>query len=217
MQGYRFLGDAYGEYDQAFKRPQVHDYPADRYANYDARHQDLPGGPPGTDQLAWKDMFTDLPKLHEIKQELEGPKPLRVLAALGGFSLFVSAALSLINIGTFFMMPSRYVVEGYMALFGLAIITIEAKSAGHSPTGNKAFLYRWFPFVSIVGGKGLSYIFFGTLGLSFGQQQVLLFGSSLYVGAIGLAYCLIHFANFKTLGEKYDKSVYYSQAYFNRG
>eukprot|EP01057_Protomagalhaensia_wolfi_P006204 Protomagalhaensia_wolfi_Nauph_80__6203@NODE_924_length_1878_cov_661_286569_g696_i0_p2_GENE_NODE_924_length_1878_cov_661_286569_g696_i0NODE_924_length_1878_cov_661_286569_g696_i0_p2_ORF_typecomplete_len198_score41_25COPI_assoc/PF08507_10/1_1e15TssN/PF17555_2/0_26_NODE_924_length_1878_cov_661_286569_g696_i011651758 len=173
--------------------------------------------PLNNDKFEWKDVFQDVPNLNELTQELEGPKPLRLLAALGGLGLAAVAALKLLNFTTFFTEPWRYVLECYMVVFGIAIVTIEAKSvAGRSQ--NKQFLYKWFPFVSIVGGKGITYIFFGTLGLSFGWHHLLMFGVSAYVGAIGVAYCLIHFAKFDSLGEKYNQTVFLSrsQGFFTR-
>eukprot|EP01055_Gregarina_sp_Pseudo9_P004341 Gregarina_sp_Pseudo_9__4340@NODE_449_length_2812_cov_14_912730_g425_i0_p3_GENE_NODE_449_length_2812_cov_14_912730_g425_i0NODE_449_length_2812_cov_14_912730_g425_i0_p3_ORF_typecomplete_len212_score20_45COPI_assoc/PF08507_10/2_6e14TMEM72/PF16054_5/0_85_NODE_449_length_2812_cov_14_912730_g425_i09051540 len=202
--GYRFLGDAFDGYDQAFKRPQLDNYPATQYD--DRGHAKFARNDP---ELRWKDIFRDLPDLHNIRQELEGPRPLRALAGLGGLALCVAASLKLLNIGTFFTEPWRYVVETYILVFGIAIMIIEAKSA--VKTSNKQFLYTWFPFASIVGGKGICYIFFGTLGLSLGQGQVLLFGASAYIAVVGLIYCLIHFAKVKTLAEQYNQSVLVSQ------
>eukprot|EP01053_Blabericola_migrator_P006863 Blabericola_migrator_1__6862@NODE_3475_length_1743_cov_49_458831_g2160_i0_p1_GENE_NODE_3475_length_1743_cov_49_458831_g2160_i0NODE_3475_length_1743_cov_49_458831_g2160_i0_p1_ORF_typecomplete_len191_score26_40COPI_assoc/PF08507_10/2e15TssN/PF17555_2/0_24_NODE_3475_length_1743_cov_49_458831_g2160_i05821154 len=180
-----------------------------------AAGQGYGGGKRKGQEFDWKDVYRDLPNLHDITQTLEGPKPIRVLAALGGLGMMGVAGLQLLNFPLFFLEPWRYVLLCYMLLFGLAIVSIEAKSAS-SRTNNKQFIYRWFPFVSIVGGKGITYIFFGTLGLSFGWHHLLMFGTSAFVAGIGLVYCLIHFANFRSLEEMYDKSVVmsHSQPYF---
>lgn len=112
----------------------------------------------------WGQIFADAPNVNidTIRTELEGPTPLRVMAALGGLATTAAASLGLVNLPALFLSPARYLLQCYMAIFGLLVVLIEMKSLGPGRSDRyKAFIYRWLPFTSVVGGKGISYIFLG--------------------------------------------------------
>lgn len=160
----------------------------------------------------WAELLTDLPKLDlgVLRDELEGPKPLRAIATICGLAMAAAAGLQLINIPRAITHPAEYAVEANMLLFGLSVVLIESKTLSHKDRQRKSFIHQWFPFLSIVGGKGLAYIFFGSLGLSFGLKQMLSFATGGAMTLMGVIYCLIQFAHNDTLAQKYDHSVYLS-------
>lgn len=55
-------------------------------------------------------------------------------------------------------------IQTIVSIFGICVVSIESKTAiGSKHSETKNFIYKWAPFAAIIGGKGLTYVFFGEL------------------------------------------------------
>ncbi|EZG43777.1 COPI associated protein [Gregarina niphandrodes] len=160
----------------------------------------------------WNAVLRDRPAfdVKGMREELEGPAPIRAFAALGGVAMCLASALGMLNVIKVVFNPVAYLLHLYLIAFGMSVIAIEGKTLGENSW--KMFVYRWLPFTTVVGGKGLMYAFFGLLGLAYGFQDFLLFAAGCYMVAVGVVYCLIHTAKFESLNEKYAKSQYVTRS-----
>lgn len=57
----------------------------------------------------------------------------------------------------------------------------------------------------------MTFVTAGSLGLSFGMMNVLLFFPGVFLVGMGLIYCAIHLGKCKSLEERYAQSVYFNQ------
>jgi len=141
-----------------------------------------------------------------IRKELEGPMALRVICGLAGLALTVCSVLGMLNIPALVTHPARFLLQIYEAIFGLVICGVELKDVPcHGAVRDLS--NKWFPFLTIVGGKGLFYIFVGSLGAAFGMINLLVFIPAMAVLACGVVLVLFHFGKCKQIGEKYDMTV----------
>lgn len=94
-----------------------------------------------------------------------------------------------------------------MFLFGIAIFAIEAKDIAKSKA-IKDFIYTWFPFTTIVGGKGTFMLIAGSVGLGFGSKNYLLAIPGICSMVLGAVYIIMHLTKSKKLTEMYDVSMF---------
>lgn len=128
----------------------------------------------------------------------QGPAGVRLLACLGGAGSLALSGLSLLNPLTLVFGPARYVIGAYQALFSLTTVLYELpqEQVEQLPgiTRYQSFLRKWCPFLSVVGGRGLFYIFQGSLWLSMaGITNLVTLGLGFYLSCIGALHLAMHF------------------------
>ncbi|CDJ32972.1 uncharacterized protein EMH_0075230 [Eimeria mitis] len=122
----------------------------------------------------------------------EGPKPLRFLCFLGGLMTVLTSGLACINIFSFLTEPSNYILQLYLILFGTLTMAVEAKDI--PPLERmRPFFFSWFRFLTVPGGKGCFYIFYGSLSLSLWRSSFVLALVGIYTASMGVVCVLVHF------------------------
>ncbi|CDJ64887.1 Chromosome III, complete sequence, related [Eimeria necatrix] len=122
----------------------------------------------------------------------EGPKPLRFLCFIGGLMTVVTSGLACINIFSILVEPSNYILQVYLVLFGLLTMAVEAKDI--PPLERmRPFFFSWFRFLTVPGGKGCFYIFYGSLSLSLWRSSFFLALVGIYTASMGIVCVLVHF------------------------
>jgi len=159
----------------------------------------------------FRDMAANLVDLKAIRNGLEGPKPLRTVSFIVGLCLLVFSVLGMFNI---FLLgsPAYYVLQAYEGMFGFAIVVVELKDQKVFDK-YKTFIYKWFPFTTVMAGKGLLLIIAGMLGLGFGMGNLLLAIPGACAFLIGIVYVLMHFGKAKRMNEMYDVSMFEFTSY----
>lgn len=115
------------------------------------------------------------------------------LCFVGGFMTFVFGAIGMVNIFGALFAPLYYLVNAFQMLFGLATCIIEAPGewVHKSPQLKKAqgFIYEFSKFLTTFGGRGLFYLFQGSLAISLtGMSLQFLLGCYMFfVGALCIA------------------------------
>lgn len=185
---------AYGEGTSFVNAPDLQDE-----SNKTPMQQQQVGG--------FQDYIPNMKDLISIKEELEGPKPLRVIAGLGGLALALGSGIGLINVVSLLTHPCQFVLRIYETLFGLLIAIVELKTFFQHGNKLKELCYKWFPFLTILGGKGAFYIFAGAMGIGFGWLHILVFVPAVFCLGMGVVYVLFHFGKCTELRDKYDQTV----------
>ncbi|CAE8600642.1 unnamed protein product [Polarella glacialis] len=137
----------------------------------------------------------DLRGMMSIEQ---GPVFLRFLGFTTSLASFGCVIFELIN-PTNLVHPVMYVLYAYIALFALSTTLFEAKKEWIESVGPLAsyqeMLATHCQFISLMGGRGLFYIFQGTLWLTFADSlveivQIACAGALVFVGFLHLlAHC----------------------------
>lgn len=129
----------------------------------------------------------------------QGPTGVRVLAFVGGIGSLCLSALHLINPGNIIMLFS-YAVAVYQAIFALTTMLFEVKPEWVEKVTwlgeYQDILVRECRFITLVGGRGLFYIFQGSLWIVFCQNLVAEIAElvvGLYLCLIGALHVLMHF------------------------
>lgn len=117
-----------------------------------------------------------------------GPAGIGWLCFLGGSLTFVFGCLGLLDVFDVLLSPLGYLVNCYQMFFGLATCVIEAPLdwVNASPTLEKAqrFIHEYAKFLTTFGGRGLFYLFQGSLSLS--QSLSLSSLLALYMFGLGI-------------------------------
>eukprot|EP00917_Polyrhabdina_sp_WS-2016_P011657 GHVP01025694.1.p1 GENE.GHVP01025694.1~~GHVP01025694.1.p1 ORF type:complete len:160 (-),score=31.55 GHVP01025694.1:72-551(-) len=149
--------------------------------------------------------MSSLEEALETRKELEGPLPIRYIGAAAGGAMFVTAVISLVTgIKGIFLHPASFVLEIYEALFGLGIVILEIKDLPATEPV-RDFFYKWFPFLTFVAGKGIFYIFTGSLGIGYWGEW-LRFIPAVVVLALGVVYMMIYFGKMPEYREKMEET-----------
>jgi len=127
-----------------------------------------------------------------------GPKGIRLLSCIGGCGSLLLALPILFNPFTLVFAPSRYITGAYQALFGLTTVVFEAPQEWVDKypqvEGYQAFLQKWCPFLSVVGGRGLFYIFQASLWFNFaGFTNLMTMCAATYLLMMGGFHVAMHF------------------------
>mmetsp|Transcript_9700 Transcript_9700/g.21703 ORF Transcript_9700/g.21703 Transcript_9700/m.21703 type:complete len:206 (+) Transcript_9700:96-713(+) len=126
-----------------------------------------------------------------VRDYLErGPEGVGWLCFLGGLLTFGTAALGIINILELVTSPLMYVINVYMMFFGLSTCVIEAPAewVERSKRLQQAlgFVHEFAKFLTTKGGRGLFYLFQGSLSLAIFGAYNLLSIVSYYMFFLGL-------------------------------
>eukprot|EP00930_Biecheleria_cincta_P085671 TRINITY_DN75047_c0_g1_i1.p1 TRINITY_DN75047_c0_g1~~TRINITY_DN75047_c0_g1_i1.p1 ORF type:complete len:200 (-),score=37.10 TRINITY_DN75047_c0_g1_i1:23-586(-) len=106
-----------------------------------------------------------------MKEYIErGPEGVSWLCFLGGFATCILGVLGVFNVFAIVMEPLEYLVNAYQMMFGLTACVLEAPQdwVNKSQRLMKAqkFVYEFAKFLTTKGGRGLFYLFQGSLDLS---------------------------------------------------
>jgi len=139
---------------------------------------------------------------HIMKRIEQGPTGVRVLAFVGGVASCVNALLSLLNILGIITHPVLYTVSAYQLFFSLTTMLFEAKPEWIVSIQEKCpilmvdsyqdLLLENAKFLSLTGGRGLFYIFQGTMWLAFASlTNWINLALGLYLAFIGTIHVLM--------------------------
>lgn len=121
----------------------------------------------------------------------EGPKPLRFLCFFGGLVTVAASGLACLNILSFLAHPSNYILQLYLVLFGILTMVVEAKDI--PPLERmRPFFTSWFRFLTVPGGKGSFYLFYGSLSISLWRSSFILALVGIYTASMGIVCILVH-------------------------
>jgi len=99
-----------------------------------------------------------------------GPEGMSWLCFMGGLVTFAFGVLGFIDIFDAVLDPLYYLVNAYQMIFGLATCIIEAPLEWVNQSNQlkkaQAFIYEFSKFLTTFGGRGLFYLFQGSLALS---------------------------------------------------
>jgi len=142
-----------------------------------------------------------------MKQIEQGPAGIRVLAFVGGCASITIAVMYLINPLNAFAV-AYYVISGYQLIFAATTILFEAPQNVIEKIGPidkyQAMLIENCKFISLTGGRGLFYIFQGSLWLALmeGISEIHKLVVGLYMIFIGFLHVAMHYGKLATVVDK---------------
>uniref|UniRef100_A0A7S2ARP6 EF-hand domain-containing protein n=1 Tax=Octactis speculum TaxID=3111310 RepID=A0A7S2ARP6_9STRA len=96
----------------------------------------------------------------QMRMITDGPKGLGYLSLIGGLAMVVCSVLGIL----FRTGPLKIITQVYLAIFGLAILTVELKKGPFS--SYEAFISEYFLFMYGLYGRAMFYVFCSTLLLA---------------------------------------------------
>lgn len=141
---------------------------------------------------------------HIMKRIEQGPAGVRALAFIGGVASCVNALMALLNIFGILSHIILYTVSVYQLAFSLTTMLFEAKPEWIQSTQEKCpalqvdtyqdMLLENAKFLSLTGGRGLFYMFQGTMWLAFASfSEIVHLLLGLYLVFIGILHVLMHY------------------------
>lgn len=149
-----------------------------------------------------------------VAQIEQGPAGVRVLAFLGGLASCVVSALHLINPFGLLTGTVVYVLCFYQMLFSLTTMLFEAQPEWIQRVGGgvdtyQDMLIRKSKFLSEALGRGLFYVFQGSLWLSIaGMADVMELACGAYMVFVGILNILMHYGGYSRFAEKLSKTYH---------
>mmetsp|Transcript_24076 Transcript_24076/g.45448 ORF Transcript_24076/g.45448 Transcript_24076/m.45448 type:complete len:187 (-) Transcript_24076:69-629(-) len=99
-----------------------------------------------------------------------GPEGIGWLSFMGGAASAVLGCLGFLNIAGMVLDPLEYLVNAYQTLFGVAVCLLEAPpewiASNEKLTKAQQFIYDYARFLTTFGGRGLFYLFQGSLAMT---------------------------------------------------
>eukprot|EP00930_Biecheleria_cincta_P030540 TRINITY_DN21154_c0_g2_i1.p1 TRINITY_DN21154_c0_g2~~TRINITY_DN21154_c0_g2_i1.p1 ORF type:complete len:273 (+),score=68.29 TRINITY_DN21154_c0_g2_i1:47-820(+) len=146
-----------------------------------------------------------------MRQIEQGPAGVKFLCFCGGIASVVNGVMSLLNIFGVIVHPVRYVLSVYQMMFSLTTMLFEmppdyvAKIPGI--TTYQDMLMDKAAFLSEALGRGIFYIFQGTLWLCFASlTKPITLSVGLYMCFCGMLNIFVHFNSLITFVEKVNAS-----------
>mmetsp|Transcript_108532 Transcript_108532/g.317549 ORF Transcript_108532/g.317549 Transcript_108532/m.317549 type:complete len:253 (-) Transcript_108532:151-909(-) len=149
-----------------------------------------------------------------VAQIEQGPAGVRVLAFGGGLASCVVSALHLLNPLGLITGTVVYVLSIYQMLFSLTTMLFEAKPEWIQRVGGgidtyQDMLIRKSKFLSEALGRGLFYVFQGSLWLSVaGVADLLELVCGSYMVFVGIMNILMHYGGYSRFAEKLSKTYH---------
>ncbi|OLQ04035.1 hypothetical protein AK812_SmicGene12935 [Symbiodinium microadriaticum] len=129
-----------------------------------------------------------------------GPEGVGWLSFMGGAASIVLGCLGFLNIAAIILDPLEYVVNGYQTLFGVVVCLLEAPDEwiGNNDKLSKArgFIKEYARFLYTCGGRGLFYLFQGTLSMSL-DTYTLTFLLGCYMCGMGMVNIAMQYGFFQ--------------------
>ncbi|CAE7229838.1 unnamed protein product [Symbiodinium natans] len=105
-----------------------------------------------------------------------GPEGVGWLSFMGGAVSIALGLLGFLNIADLILDPLEYVVNGYQTVFGVVVCLLEAPdewiTSNAKLTQARDFIQEYARFLYTCGGRGLFYLFQGTLAMSLDTYTV---------------------------------------------
>jgi len=142
-----------------------------------------------------------------VAQIEQGPAGVRLLAFGGGFASCVNSGLSIINPLGALLATVSYLISAYQLLFSLTTMLFEAKPEWIQKVPSldryQDMLIEKCKFMTESQGRGLFYVFQGTLWLSLGSFKKLFnLAIGLWMVFVGILHILIHYGGYQIVAEK---------------
>mmetsp|Transcript_128050 Transcript_128050/g.332032 ORF Transcript_128050/g.332032 Transcript_128050/m.332032 type:complete len:185 (+) Transcript_128050:99-653(+) len=141
-----------------------------------------------------------LKHLRSFKIE-QGPGLLRFIAICAGLASFVCAVYEMTGIMSALSHPVQYILYVYICLFAFTTMLFEAKQEWFEKSGSLKMLgdyqeklIKHCEFLTLMGGRGLFYIFQATLWLTFADtlSEFLEIGAACALGFVGILHLFAH-------------------------
>jgi len=137
----------------------------------------------------------------------QGPAGVRVLAFAAGCLSCTVAVMSIMDIGKHLFNPAGLLVSGYQIVFSLTTMVFEAPASvvTNIPgiTKYQDMLIEHCKFISEVMGRGLFYLFQGSLWLTFaGLDKMLHFVAGIVLVAVGALHVVMYFGGLQEVATK---------------
>eukprot|EP00747_Dinoflagellata_sp_TGD_P184853 gnl/TRDRNA2_/TRDRNA2_40885_c0_seq1.p1 gnl/TRDRNA2_/TRDRNA2_40885_c0~~gnl/TRDRNA2_/TRDRNA2_40885_c0_seq1.p1 ORF type:complete len:192 (-),score=49.14 gnl/TRDRNA2_/TRDRNA2_40885_c0_seq1:171-746(-) len=124
-----------------------------------------------------------------------GPSGVRQLCFLGGILTVLFGLLSLVDVLEALAEPLQYLVNSYLMLFGLVTCIIESPPEWLQQSEKlqraQSFVHEFAKFLTTLGGRGLFYLFQGSLSMTFSWS--LSFLLALYMFFMGVVCILMQY------------------------
>jgi len=130
------------------------------------------------------------------------PRALTLQCLLGGVSMVVVSSLGLLNVLSFFVSPSAYVIQAYLLLFGGATVVLEAGDSAPFLDTFKPVVGEWMKCLTVVGGRGVFYLFTGSIAMSLWPTCVFEAVCGAYYVVMGLLCMVVHLRVKKIIDEQ---------------
>lgn len=142
-----------------------------------------------------------------IAQIQQGPAGIRFLSFCGGAASFANGIMDLINPLGALVHPVKYTLAVYQMLFSFTTMLFEAKPEWIQKLSGldkyQDMLMDKAKFLSETLGRGLFYIFQGTLWLCFASlSDVIDLGVGIWMVFVGVLNLLVHFGGYTSFAEK---------------
>jgi len=152
-----------------------------------------------------------------MNQIEQGPTGVRFLCFCGGIASVVNGVLSLLNVFGVVVHPVRYVLAVYQMMFSLTTILFELPSEYVEKvsgiTSYQDMLMDKASFLAEALGRGMFYIFQGTLWLSFSSLTTpVSLSVGLYMVFCGILNVFVHTNSLTTFADKVRQGYSASQA-----
>jgi len=132
----------------------------------------------------------------------QGPGLLRLLACGAGAASFVCAIYLMLSLTQALSHPVMYILYVYIAVFAFTTILFEAKQEWIQKLGPLSTyqdkLIQHCEFLTLMGGRGLFYLFQATLWLTFADSLAEIFqiGAAIALGVVGVLHLFAHWGIF---------------------
>eukprot|EP00919_Chromeraceae_sp_WS-2016_P033997 GHVR01080524.1.p1 GENE.GHVR01080524.1~~GHVR01080524.1.p1 ORF type:complete len:223 (+),score=21.92 GHVR01080524.1:557-1225(+) len=130
------------------------------------------------------------------RMTMHGPLVLRLFAILGMLCLLGVSIFNMFNLSELINQINTFVLHIYLAFFSVCMSLVELKGVSHADHGClhpwRNHLEQWAKFLTVLGGRGGTYIFVGVLSITLWGLADIIIGA--YILLIGIVCCTVHCA-----------------------
>ncbi|CAJ1426403.1 unnamed protein product [Effrenium voratum] len=148
-------------------------------------------------------------KVAEFQKYIEAtPHEINRLCFAGGLAIVITGIFGVIDIFDVFEEPIYYVVNAYMVFFGAVTVVTESHPSFASQLHEtllplQKWMHEWAKGLTMLWGRGLFYLFQGTLCMLSASLLSLGLLIGVYMMVMGLVCLQIHYKRSKTLEPEY--------------
>eukprot|EP01057_Protomagalhaensia_wolfi_P001764 Protomagalhaensia_wolfi_Nauph_80__1763@NODE_209_length_3171_cov_19_960089_g157_i0_p3_GENE_NODE_209_length_3171_cov_19_960089_g157_i0NODE_209_length_3171_cov_19_960089_g157_i0_p3_ORF_typecomplete_len190_score27_96COPI_assoc/PF08507_10/6_4e13DUF2613/PF11021_8/0_074CbiQ/PF02361_16/0_17CoA_binding_3/PF13727_6/4_6e02CoA_binding_3/PF13727_6/1_2Claudin_2/PF13903_6/2_8e03Claudin_2/PF13903_6/0_25_NODE_209_length_3171_cov_19_960089_g157_i09171486 len=146
-------------------------------------------------------------ELHQLLSFLEGPTALRVAGGVAGLALAAGAIFTAVAEQADKLEPSLLILRAYTVLFGLIVIVNELKTPANANLETfRNWTFKWFPFMSVMAGKGVFMLLVGSVGMAYQRHYMVLIPATV-LALTGCGHLFVYWTKRREVGEAVDKSM----------
>eukprot|EP01056_Protomagalhaensia_sp_Gyna25_P000859 Protomagalhaensia_sp_Gyna_25__858@NODE_1415_length_1858_cov_109_268279_g1141_i0_p2_GENE_NODE_1415_length_1858_cov_109_268279_g1141_i0NODE_1415_length_1858_cov_109_268279_g1141_i0_p2_ORF_typecomplete_len190_score28_83COPI_assoc/PF08507_10/6_2e11Claudin_2/PF13903_6/0_14CoA_binding_3/PF13727_6/1_9e02CoA_binding_3/PF13727_6/0_97_NODE_1415_length_1858_cov_109_268279_g1141_i0329898 len=146
-------------------------------------------------------------ELHQLLSFLEGPTVLRITGGVAGLALAAGAIFTAVTDQATKLEPSLLILRGYTVLFVFFLIVNELKTPANAGLETfRNWTFKWFPFMSVMAGKGVFMLLVGSVGMAYQRHYMVLIPATV-LALTGCGHLLVYWAKRREVGEAVDKSM----------